>query len=46
MADELHPLLTAARIEPPYVLAGHSLGGLIALIYTARHHEDVWPAWR
>jgi pimeloyl-ACP methyl ester carboxylesterase len=41
MADELHALLTAARIDPPYVLAGHSLGGLIALIYTARHREHV-----
>ena len=41
MADELHALLTAADIEPPYVLAGHSLGGLIALIYTVRHREDV-----
>lgn len=45
MADELHALLTATRIEPPYVQAGHSLGGLIALIYTARHREHV-PAWR
>ena len=25
MADELHALLTAAGVEPPYVLAGHSL---------------------
>jgi pimeloyl-ACP methyl ester carboxylesterase len=41
MADELHGLLTSAQIEPPYVLAGHSLGGLIALIYSARHREDV-----
>ena len=41
MADELHALLTAARIEPPYVLAGHSFGGLIALIYTVRHREHV-----
>jgi pimeloyl-ACP methyl ester carboxylesterase len=41
MADELHALLTAAGIEPPYVLAGHSLGGLIALIFTARHREQV-----
>jgi pimeloyl-ACP methyl ester carboxylesterase len=30
MAEELHALLAAARIEPPYVLAGHSFGGLIA----------------
>ena len=41
MADELHALLTAARIKPPYVLAGHSLGGLIALIYTALHRDHV-----
>ena len=41
MADELHALLTAARIEPPYVLTGHSLGGLIALIYTAHHRDHV-----
>jgi pimeloyl-ACP methyl ester carboxylesterase len=41
MADELHALLNAAHIEPPYVLAGHSLGGLIALIYTVRHREHV-----
>jgi pimeloyl-ACP methyl ester carboxylesterase len=41
MADELHALLTAAHIKPPYVLAGHSLGGLIVLIYTARHREQV-----
>jgi pimeloyl-ACP methyl ester carboxylesterase len=41
MAEELHALLTAAHIDPPYVLAGHSLGGLIALFYTARHREHV-----
>jgi pimeloyl-ACP methyl ester carboxylesterase len=41
MAEELHALLTAAGIEPPYVLAGHSLGGLIALVYTVRHRERV-----
>jgi pimeloyl-ACP methyl ester carboxylesterase len=41
MADELHALLTAARIKPPYVLAGHSLGGLIVLVYTARHRDHV-----
>jgi pimeloyl-ACP methyl ester carboxylesterase len=41
MAEELHALLTAAGVEPPYVLAGHSLGGLIALVYTVRHREHV-----
>jgi pimeloyl-ACP methyl ester carboxylesterase len=33
MADELHTLLHAAGVAPPYVLAGHSLGGLIALMF-------------
>lgn len=41
MADELHALLTAAGILPPYVLAGHSIGGLVALVYTARHPRHV-----
>lgn len=41
MAEELHALLTTAGVEPPYVLAGHSLGGLIALVYTVRHRERV-----
>jgi pimeloyl-ACP methyl ester carboxylesterase len=41
MAEELHALLAAAGVEPPYVLAGHSLGGLIALVYTVRHRERV-----
>lgn len=41
LADELHALLTAAGILPPYVLAGHSIGGLVALIYTACHPEHV-----
>jgi pimeloyl-ACP methyl ester carboxylesterase len=41
MAEELHALLSAAGVEPPYVLAGHSLGGLIALVYTVRHRERV-----
>ena len=41
MADELHAVLAAAHIDPPYILAGHSLGGLIALVYTARHREHV-----
>jgi len=36
-ADELRRLL--AHIPGPYILVGHSLGGLIALIYT-----DNWPA--
>jgi pimeloyl-ACP methyl ester carboxylesterase len=41
MASELHALLGAAGIAPPYVLAGHSIGGLAALAYTARYRSQV-----
>jgi pimeloyl-ACP methyl ester carboxylesterase len=39
MADELHALLATAQIPPPYLIAGHSSGGLIARMFTARHPE-------
>lgn len=41
MARELHALLAAAHIEPPYVLAGHSLGALVALVYTHDYPQEV-----
>lgn len=41
MADELHLLLTAAGVEPPYLLVGHSLGGYTIRIYQRRHADDV-----
>lgn len=41
MVRELHALLEAAHVAPPYVLAGHSLGGLLILAYTRRHPEEV-----
>lgn len=37
MADDLHSLLTAAGIPPPYVLAGHSIGGIVARYFYARY---------
>ncbi len=40
-ARDLHALLGAARIRPPYVLLGASLGGAIADIYAARYPKDV-----
>ncbi len=40
-AADLHALLAAAAIPRPVVLAGHSLGGLIARLYAHRYPEDV-----
>ena len=40
-AHELHTLLRAARIKAPYVLVGHSLGGLIARVYAEQYPDEV-----
>lgn len=37
-AHELHVLLAAAGIDPPWVLVGHSFGGLICEVFAAE-----WP---
>ncbi len=39
--DDLHGLLQAAGIGAPYVLVGHSLGGLHVRRYARRHGEQV-----
>lgn len=41
IADELHLLLQRAGIPPPYVLVGHSLGGLYVQIYARRFPDEV-----
>jgi pimeloyl-ACP methyl ester carboxylesterase len=41
MAAELHALLEGAGIGPPYVLAGHSLGGLIAQVFASLYPAEV-----
>jgi pimeloyl-ACP methyl ester carboxylesterase len=38
---ELHELLSAARVPPPYVLVGHSLGGLVVLLYARTYPHEV-----
>jgi pimeloyl-ACP methyl ester carboxylesterase len=41
IVDELHALLAEAKIPPPYVLVGHSFGGLTMPLFAARHPDDV-----
>lgn len=41
LASDLHDLLDAAHIRGPYVLAGHSVGGVYALLYAAHYPDDV-----
>lgn len=41
IADDLHKLLTAARIMPPYILVGHSAGGLYVRMYADLHADEV-----
>jgi pimeloyl-ACP methyl ester carboxylesterase len=38
---DLHTLLSAAAIPGPYVLAGHSFGGLVARLFAATHPDEV-----
>ena len=41
IVDELHALLQAGQIPKPYILAGHSFGGMIVRAYAAKHPDDV-----
>ena len=41
LAEELHNLLRRAGVLPPYVLAGHSLGGINVRVYAARYPDEV-----
>ena len=41
IAQELHAMLRRAGIKPPYILVGHSFGGLVMRRYALMYPEDV-----
>jgi len=41
MVDELHTLLAKANVAAPYLLVGHSMGGMLALHYTYLYPPQV-----
>ncbi|MEZ4681510.1 MAG: alpha/beta hydrolase [Caldilineaceae bacterium] len=41
MVLELHTLLQNAAVAPPYVLVGHSFGGLVTHVYAAQYPAEV-----
>jgi pimeloyl-ACP methyl ester carboxylesterase len=41
IAEELHALLRAAQLPPPYILAGHSMGGLDVRLYASLYPAEV-----
>ena len=41
MVEELRTLMRNAGIEPPFVIVGHSFGGMNARLYAMRHPREV-----
>ena len=41
MAADLHSLLHAAKITPPYILVGHSLGGTLVQVFAHSYPTEV-----
>jgi pimeloyl-ACP methyl ester carboxylesterase len=41
MTTELHSLLAAAKVPPPYVLVGHSLGGAIVQLFAFTYPDEI-----
>jgi len=41
IAEELHALLQAAGVTPPYVIVGHSMGGYNVRLYTSMYPKDI-----
>jgi pimeloyl-ACP methyl ester carboxylesterase len=41
MAQDLHTLLVNARITPPYILVGHSIGGFNVRMFASQYPDEV-----
>ena len=41
IAEELHTLLQASKIDPPYVLVGHSMGGFDVRLFASLYRSEV-----
>jgi pimeloyl-ACP methyl ester carboxylesterase/membrane protease YdiL (CAAX protease family) len=41
MAHDLHTLLVNAHIDGPYILVGHSMGGMLVRVFTDQYPKDV-----
>jgi len=41
LTEDLHAFLVNAKVRGPYVLVGHSLGGLLARLYASYYPKDV-----
>jgi pimeloyl-ACP methyl ester carboxylesterase len=41
IVGELHALLEAANVQPPYVMAGHSYGAILARIYATQYPQEI-----
>jgi pimeloyl-ACP methyl ester carboxylesterase len=41
IARELHDFLVAAKLPPPYILVGHSYGGLLIRVFAYRYPAEV-----
>ena len=41
MVKELHSMLSAAHVSPPYIFVGHSLGGAVVQLFAHVHPNEV-----
>ena len=41
VVDQLHQFLQKTKIKPPYILVGHSMGGLYMLLYAREFPDEI-----